>query len=272
MGRIQIETVGTDGFSMDYFRFGQGRDPLVILPGLSVQSVAHYADAVASAYRSLTDAYTVFVFDRRKELPAVYPVADMARDTAAAMRVLGLRKTALFGASQGGMIAMLIAMRQPELVGKLVLCSTSARVAEPECRTVEQWARLAAAGNAADLYLAFGAAIYPQTVFEPLRAFLAETAQSVTDGELRRFAILAEGTRGFDVLQDLHQIRCPVFLVGSKDDAVLGFDATVQMAQRLQGRPGFALHVYDGFGHAAYDTAPDFRERMRQFLLADAAG
>ena len=44
---IQIETVKTDAFTMDYFQFGQGKETLVILPGLSVQSVMDSADAVA---------------------------------------------------------------------------------------------------------------------------------------------------------------------------------------------------------------------------------
>ncbi len=46
---IPIETVPTDRFTMEYFRFGAGERPLVILPGLSVQSVMGAADAVAAA-------------------------------------------------------------------------------------------------------------------------------------------------------------------------------------------------------------------------------
>lgn len=66
---ISIETVKTDRFSMDFFRFGNGDKPLVILPGLSVQSVMGAADAIADAYRSLADCYTIYVFDRRTDLP-----------------------------------------------------------------------------------------------------------------------------------------------------------------------------------------------------------
>ena len=114
--RIQIDTVRTDAAEMEYFRFGQGGETLVILPGLSVRSVMHWADAVAEAYRSLTDDFTIYVFDRRKELPPGYSVLEMAEDTAAAFRALGLRETCLFGASQGGMIALAMAIRQPSAV------------------------------------------------------------------------------------------------------------------------------------------------------------
>ena len=43
------------------------------------------------------------------------------------------------------------------------------------------------------------------------------------------------------------------------------------MAERLTGRPDFELAMYDGYGHAAYDTAPDYTERVRNFLLSEPA-
>ena len=27
--------------------------------------------------------------------------------------------------------------------------------------------------------------------------------------------------------------------------------------------------MYDGYGHAVYDLAPDYRERMREFLIPE---
>ena len=42
---IQTETVTVNDFSMDYIRFGHGDRVLVILPGLSVESVMKYGDA-----------------------------------------------------------------------------------------------------------------------------------------------------------------------------------------------------------------------------------
>ena len=116
----EIRTVKTENFTMDYCTFGSGRKILVILPGLSVQSVMLAADAVAQLYSSMTDDYTIYLFDRRKELPDRYPVKEMAKDTLTAMHALGLRKINLFGASQGGMMAMEIASLEPEFVEKLM--------------------------------------------------------------------------------------------------------------------------------------------------------
>lgn len=262
----QIKTVETNSFSMDYLKFGRGERALVIIPGLSVQSVMLSASDIAKAYQLLADDFTIYVFDRRKQPPATYPIREMARDTAEAIQALGLGHVAIMGASQGGMIAMAMAIEQPDLVSDLVLCSTTACETKDLRQTIERWVQLAKAGNTRELYLDFGEAIFPKRTFEQLRALLIESAKSVTDEDLDRFVILAEGIKGFDVSGDLDKISCPVLLVGSEDDQVVGADATRQIAERLGGRPDFELHMYDGYGHAAYDTAPDFKERVFRFL------
>ncbi len=85
-----LATVQADTFTMDYLRFGEGARTLVIIPGLSVQSVMGSAQAIAESYKLLTEDFTVYVFDRRKEIPASYSIDDMARDTAEAFRLFGV--------------------------------------------------------------------------------------------------------------------------------------------------------------------------------------
>ncbi len=263
---IPIETVRTDRFSMNYFRFGKGETPMLVLPGLSVQSVMDAADMVAAAYQSLENSFTVYVFDRRKELPSSYSVYEMAEDTAEAMLTLGLKNVCLFGASQGGMISLVIAVKHPELVGKMALGSTSAQVRDEQYRVIDDWVRLAENRDRVGLYLAFGEKVYSQKVFDQSREMLIKMAETVTDEELDRFIILAKGTKGFDISGELHRIRCPVFAIGDYDDRVLDADATMQIAERLDWRPDFRLYLYAGYGHAAYDTAPDYRERLLRFF------
>ncbi|MCR5577537.1 MAG: alpha/beta hydrolase [Oscillospiraceae bacterium] len=263
---IPIETVQTDNFSMNFFRFGKGERTLVILPGLSVQSVMSAADAVAGMYQGLDELFTVYLFDRRTELPAVYSIEDMARDTAEAFRALGLKEVCLFGASQGGMIAQCIAAEYPELVGKLALGSTSPRVTEEQYHAIEGWIRLAEDRDRVGLYLAFGEEIYPPAVFEQYRETLTTMAGTVTDAELDRFVTLAKAIRGFDITDKLDRIRCPVLAIGVYEDKVLGSDATMEIAEKLEGQTDARLYLYVGYGHAAYDTAPDYRDRLVRFF------
>ena len=265
---IPIETVRTDMFSMKYFRFGSGAQTLVILPGLSIQSVMGAADAVAAAYASLTESFTIYLFDRRSDMPPSYTVREMARDTAAAFEALGLKDVCLFGASQGGMIAQVIAIEHPELVRKMMLGSSSAHVQDAQYRVLESWAQLAKEKDRVGLYLAFGKEIYPPKIYEQSRDALKAAAGTVTDEDLRRFIILVEGTKGFNIVDELDRIRCPVMAVGVFEDRVLDSDATMEIAESLDWRADFRLYMYIGYGHAAFDTAPDYRERMLNFFLS----
>ena len=269
MPNIQIETVKTDSFSMDYFQFGKGEKTLVILPGISVQSVMGSADAVAEAYQSLTNDFTIYLFDRRKELPASYFVYDMSKDMTEVFHALELDDIYLFGVSQGGMIAMDIAIENPELIHKLVLASTSSCITEEQFQTISEWLALAKAGDKEGLYLSFGEAVYPKELFEQSENLLIEAAKTVTDHDLERFMILAEGLKNFDVTEDLNKISCPLLLIGSKDDQVLGADAIEVITKQFKERSNFELYMYDGYGHAVYDTAPDFKERILQFFVSE---
>lgn len=263
---VLIETVKTDCFTMEFFRFGRGGKKLVILPGLSIQSVMGASEAIAAAYQSLTERYTIYVFDRRTDLPKTYSVRDMARDTADAFHTLGLDKVCLFGASQGGMMALVLAIEHPELVYRMVLGSSSAHVREQQYRVIEEWIRLAKTGDREGLYLAFGKAIYPPYVFDKCRESLIAASATVTDMELERFIILAEGTKDFNVVSELDKVQCPVLALGVYEDSVLDSDATLEIAEKLDCRQDFKLYMYTGYGHAAFDTAPDYRQRILQFF------
>ncbi len=266
--RVQIKTVRTDRFSMDYFQFGRGEQILVILPGLSVQSVMGAADAIAAAYRPLEDRFTIYVFDRRSDIPPRYPVREMARDTAEAFKALGLQNVCVFGASQGGMIALVMAIEYPELIRKMVLGSTSAHVREAQFRILERWAELARKKDSVGLYLEFGKEIYPPEVYEQYREMLIAAARTVTDADLERFIIFVEGTRDFNVVDELDKISCPVMAVGVYEDSVLDSDATMEIAEKLDDHADFRLYMYVGYGHAAFDTAPDYRERLLRFFTS----
>lgn len=262
-----LGTIQAENFAMDYLRFGNGARNLVIIPGVSVQSVLNYAEAITESYKLLTEDFTVYVLDRRKDMPESYSVYEMARDTAETIKVLKLDRVSLFGASQGGMIAMKIAVDHPELVESMILGSTAARVTEERFAVIDRWIQLAKAGKSEGLYLSFGEAVYPESVFEQSRGMMIEAAKTVTPEDLKRFITVSEGMKGFDVTGDLHKIACPVLVLGANDDRVLGSEASVQIMESLKGRPDCELFVYDGYGHAAYDLAPDYRERMLKFLV-----
>ena len=127
---FEINSVKSDNIDMEYLKFGSGEKNLVIIPGLSIKSVLLSAEGVVSAYNAFADDYTVYLFDRNKIIREHYTVDDMAEETAFAIKTIGIKNADFFGVSQGGMIAECIAIKYPELVHKMVLGSTMARVNE----------------------------------------------------------------------------------------------------------------------------------------------
>ena len=52
------------------------------------------------------------------------------------------------------------------------------------------------------------------------------------------------------------RLECPVLVLGSRDDRVLGGKASEQIAEQLENSPDCELVIYEDYGHAAYDLAP----------------
>ena len=263
---INYGTVTTDRFSMDYCSFGRGSRILVIIPGLNVQSVMPLAAVIAEAYRILTEDFRIYVLDRRKDPPKTYRVSDMARDTAEALASLNIRKADVFGTSQGGMIAMELATEFPEPVNSVILGSSSACVSDSDFEIFDRWIRLANSGDVKKLFLTLAEDIYPKESFEDMRELLLKSAESVTDEDLARFVILAEGMRGFDVRDKLSRVKIPALVIGSTDDRVFAPDSSEKIASCMKNSRDCRLYMYDAFGHVPYDFAPDFKERMLDFL------
>ena len=49
----------------EYFSFGRGKKPLVIIPGLSVQSILLFKDIIKSSYEIFSEDFTVYVIDSK---------------------------------------------------------------------------------------------------------------------------------------------------------------------------------------------------------------
>ena len=158
---------------------------------------------------------------------------------------------------------MQIAVDRPKAVSKLALGSTSPRVDAKSYKTIEKWADLAEKGDAVGLYLDFAEKIYPTRIFEAGREVFMSSAAKASKEELLRFAVLAEGTKDFDLSERLSEIKCPTLVILSEDDRVID----PRSAALFEGSKNFETFVYEsGYGHAAYDLAPDYKERLMRFF------
>lgn len=258
-----VRTARVGGAELDYAVFGTGEKAFVMLPGLSLKSVMGAADAVAAAYARFAEDYTVYLFDRRKNAPEAYSVRDMAADTAAVMRSLGLKNCAVFGASMGGMLAQYLAIDHPELVGRLALASTLPGPNPAAAAVLKRWLELAGRGDVETLVRESVEQSYSGRTLELYRDALIESSRGATADDLRRFVRMARACESFDTRGELDKIRCPALVLGAEGDRI----ATAAPAAELAGRLGCELCLYgEEYGHAVYDEAPDFKDRLWEFF------
>lgn len=258
-----VKTVSTDGVTMDYVVFGSGEKIFVILPGLSIHSVMGSAEAIAAAYQSFAEEYTVYVFDRAKDLKEGYTVRDMAEDTAKAMEALHIEGADVFGASQGGMMAQYLAIDHPALVHKLILGSTLSKPNDTFLNVVDTWISLAEARDEDGLLACFADQIYGKATLEAYRDYLITSNRGITEEEYQRFIILATACKTFDCYDALSSIQCPVLVLGSEGDQVVTAEGSLEIAEKLN----CPLYLYDAqYGHGVYDEAPDYKQRCLDFL------
>ncbi len=187
----------------------------------------------------------------RTSKPATnYTMAEYADDAAGLIRTMGWERGAVMGTSFGGMVALNLVVRHPDLVERLVLNCTSAggesasyplhelAGIDPEeafarrMRLIdERW------DPDADAPIPDLGAFYDAMV-DGMRAV---PSAAVADGARRQLAARA----GHDVVDALGSIVCPTLVCAGRFDALAPLENSQFLVDRI---PGARLEVFDG-GH-----------------------
>ena len=262
MFNIKEASVRINNTTMDYVAFGRGDKPLVIIPGLSLNRVKGAGLSLAYMYRIFAKDYRVYIFDRKEMISEGYTVKDIAEDTAYVMKVLGISKAYVFGVSQGGMIAQHLAIYYPELVEKLVLGVTLSRQNETVKNVIETWIRFARNNELEHFIKDMLQKMYSVQYIKKYRMLIPLMIKMSKKADLNRFVILAKSCLEFDISSELYKIQCPVLVLGGKSDKVVTGEASEEIAEKLQCE----IYMYEELGHAAYEEAKDFNERIYRFF------
>ena len=263
--KLQERSVAIDGGTVDIAVFGTGTTPLVILPGLTLRDVRGAGAALALMYRCFAREYRVYVIDKSSEISEGTTVSDLADGTARVMDALGIAGACVFGVSLGGMIAQELAIRYPHLVRKLILGVTASRTNETMRGVVSRWILCAEQGQFGAIVRDMLKVLYSESYVRrygwlfPLLAKFAKPKNDV------RFLRLAKACLTCNTYDRLEQIACPTLVLGGAEDRIVSSEASLEMAEKL----GCKVHLYEGLGHAAYEEAADFNERIACFLRKD---
>lgn len=262
MSQTITSSVKTSDSELPYAQFGSGKKILVILPGLYTKSLMPLAEAVANQYQRFTSEYKVYLFDRVTKPLQGYSVYDMAEDTICAIDSLSLKDCYVLGVSAGGIVGQIIAARRPDLVKKLALSSTSAKETALSKKIIGEWRALAQFGNQSALNESFARNVYTGTFYQKYKEAILSSLDGATNEDLERFAIFASSLLGIDVTKECSSISCPLLALGAAQDKVFGPEATLAIAERCNGKS----YIFEGYGHAVYDEAPDFLDKIQAFF------
>lgn len=247
---------------MDYARFGKGEKALLMIPGLNLRGVKGAAASLAIMYRMFAKEYTVYIFDRKADIPEGYTVEDIAEDTAFAMKELGITSADVFGVSQGGMIAQYLAVNHPELVNKLVLGVTLSRQNETVKSVIDGWVKLSENGEYKTLVEDMLKRMYSKEYLRKYSWLLPIMSKLSKPKDFGRFIILAKACLTCDIYDRLENIKCPVLVLGAMEDEIVTAKASEEIAEKLNCE----LYMYPDLGHSAYEEAKDFNSRIYTFL------
>ncbi len=225
-----MSLVPVNGIRMYYEVHGEGR-PLVLLHGAFGNSLNW-----GGLLPVLARVRKVYVFEQQghghtedREGPLSYEA--MVEDTAALMEALGLRGADVFGFSDGGVVGFGLAMRHPELVGRLaVFGAGTGRTSE--VMPAEEYAQYQALPDD------FGP--------DPLKKTYESVAPDPAKWPVlvRKLRDLGRDFEGFS-LEEVRKIEAPTLMMMGERDAV-----TREHAEELQRTiPGARLVVFPGADH-----------------------
>ena len=252
--------------TIDYIRFGVGKRPLVMIPGVGdgLRTVRGMALPFALMYRTLAEDFTVYVFSRRRQLPEGMTTREMAEDLNGAMEALDLEAVSVVGVSQGGMIAQWLAVDHPDRVGRLVLTVTLSRPNPTILDVIARWRSMAERGDYRGIMLDTARRAYSEKRLKRMEWEYRLFGGVGKPKSFDRFLIQAESCLTHDAYGVLDRIAAPTLVIGGDDDRIVTGEASAETAERI---PDCRLYMYEGLGHGLYEEAPDFLARVKAFCL-----
>ena len=289
--------IAANGVTLAYDERGRAGDPAILLiMGLGTQAIAWpeaFCDALAA------NGFRVIRYDNRDvgeathlagakapnpllymaaaklgvKLGLDYTLADMADDAAALLDALGITRAHVVGASMGGMIAQLVAVRHPRRVLSLTSIMSSSGAPglpgpSPELRRAMLGKRPDPADRAATIaatvktlkLIAYPDAQRRDADFADIAARALDRGFNPMGFRRQLLAIIADGSRA----DRLARIAAPTLVIHGAADLLVPLANGADTARRI---PGARLEVIDAMAH---DLPPSQLPRLVELIARHA--
>lgn len=265
-------TINSGGVEFAYRQLGPDTGVPVVflthLAGVLDNWDPRVVDGIAAKHRVIT-------FDNRgvgaSSGSTPTSIEEMASDAVAFIRALGLHQVDLFGFSMGGMIAQVIAQKEPQLVRKLILAGTGPAGGEG----IDKVTRLTYLDTARGLltrqdpkqYLFFTRTPNGRAAGKEFLSRLKERTndrdKAISLGSFRA-QLKAIHRWGQQKPADLASIHQPALIINGESDKMVPSQNTVELDRRL---PNSQLVLYPDAGHGGvFQFHEDFVKRALEFL------
>lgn len=254
----------SDGTYLAVVEFGGGGPPVLLLHGLMGRATTWWSVA-----RRLTDHGRVLGLDARghgrSQAVGPWTTDRMADDAADLLEQAGAGPAVVIGHSMGGLHALALASRRPDLVRGVVVEDMAVDLTGLAGRPM------------ADMAAWFGAVPQPFACRDAVREafghprrelgdYMAECVEERADGlhlltRVRDALEIATGWTREARWADLDAVGCPVLLVEA-EESVAPAGQMAAMAERL----GAEHHVLPGTGHLVHADEKAFLGVVRPFL------
>ena len=258
----EIKTIYKDNIKIKYGIIHGGKKPFVMLPGVSLGSILVNINTIESAYEEILKDYTIYVFEHALPDDDDFSICDEADDAIYVLERLGLNNICLYGVSNGGMIALSIALKKPEIIDKMIIVSSTAKTSEKRISRLKHWEKLASEYKIEELNWSFFNSMFTSDYIKKNKDILEKLSHNGTKQECDCFSRVLRTMYNFDILDKIKQIKIPTFVLGSRLDPVFGEEASVEIAQIIN----CDCYIYENYSHAFYDEAPDFKHRIKEWL------
>ena len=262
MAEVKEGSVHLGAYQMDYITFGKGEKNLIILPGLTMREFKGSGKMLASMYRLFSEEYRVYVFDKRNPLDENTDIRMLADDVADAMDILKIPSASLFGVSMGGMIAQYLCIYHPQKIEKAVFAVTTCKSDPAFEKLISRWCDLAARNAFGEIMQDYLMANYSAAKIKQYRYLMPVLTKMMKISDPSRFIAMARVCLTADCENELPLIQCPVLVLGGMQDHVVGTEGSYAIVRKLH----CPFYMYPEYGHAAYEEAKDFNQRVYEFL------
>ena len=246
-----------NGIKIYYEVHGTGH-PLLMIQGFTRNSLCWQP-----MIEKLKDKYQIIILDNRGSGRSQHPSPPynmdmLAKDVVELLKTLNIPKVSIFGHSMGGAIAMQLCLDHPDLVEKIIICSSFAKVPYTSLMQIDTFAQMAIA----DVPIEFIYEIALPWLFSSKcleipghpEMIIEKMVKDPHPQEPEGYMGQGEALKQFDISSRLSEIKKPCLIMVGKEDLYAPVSCSEFMKENIEKAQ---MKIIPHQGHMVNEEFPE---------------